>query len=42
MIVTETNKLALNNFDMKRFISDDDINTNPFGYDYCNNLIQLN
>ena len=36
MIVTETNKLALNNLDMKTYICDDGINTNPFEY---NNLI---
>ena len=37
MIITETNKLALNNFDMKRYICDDGINTNPFGYNIENN-----
>ena len=36
MIVTEINKLALNNFDMKRYICDDGINTNPFGYNNLN------
>ena len=31
MLITATNKKALNNFDMKRFICNDNINTIPFG-----------
>ena len=40
MVLTECNKLALNNFDMKRYICSDGINPNPLGYDFCNNLIK--
>ena len=32
MIITETNKLALNNFDSKRYICKDGISTKPFGW----------
>ena len=32
MLVTKTNKLALNNFDSKRFIESNGINSKPFGF----------
>ena len=32
MLITRTNKFALNNFDSKRYICDDGINTKPFSF----------
>ena len=41
MYVLKTKKLALSNFDSKRYICEDGINTKPFGWNNLKKLIEI-